>query len=255
MPRRQSKELNTNLQSPGAPLWMVTYGDMMTLLLVFFVLIVSFSTIEIEKFKAALGSFRGALMPWAPAPTGMSMLEQPIINIADHAFTEAVEKVEEAIENTGLNEFVEVHQVPGGIKVILSDPVLFDVGRDDLKLGAIPILRSVLEVALNVGAGEIEIEGHTDDTPIKTKRFPSNWDLSAARALKVLKLYQKLGFPPDRLVAVGYGEFRPKFVIPSTASHAEKAPNRRVEIFLNMEIQEESLYPGSRYENSGGWGD
>ncbi len=245
----------------GAPLWMVTYGDMMTLLMVFFVLIVSFSTVEIRKFKAAIGSVRGAIMPWAPAPSGASMMEQEIIDVSDRsqqsAAADAVTvEVEEIVDEMGLSELVEVHQTTGGVRIILTDPVLFEEGEDNLKPIAYPILESIMSMAKQMEVGEIEIEGHTDDTPINTVRFPSNWDLSAARALSVLKFYQSKGFEPHKLVSVGFGEYRPKVILPPDANKVEKAPNRRVEIFLNMQHMDKRYFGGyTPYAKGLDWGD
>lgn len=239
--RKSSSESN---EPAGAPLWMVTYGDMMTLLLVFFVLIVSFSTIEIEKFKAALGAFRGALMPWAPASTGASMMQKLPLNQTDEMFetapdnvSELAEDIQAMIEREKMSDMVEVYQVGGGVKIVFSNPVLFDEGDHLLKPNVSSVLEGVAKVAQKAKASEILIEGHTDDTPISNERFPSNWELSAARALQVLKFFQSLGVPPEKLVAVGYGEYRPRVKLPPDATREEKGVNRRVEIFLNLRNQ------------------
>jgi len=239
----------------GAPAWMVTYGDMMTLLLVFFVFVVSFSTIEIEKFRAALGSFRGALMPWMPAATGMSLMKKMPISISDLKQLEAAEEIQAMVEEANLADLVEVYEVSGGVRIVFADPLLFDEGKDDLKPGARPILSRVVKVAVKAEAGEILIEGHTDDTPISTPRFPSNWELSTARALRILKFFQSANYPPERLVAVGYGEYRPRKKLPRDATVEEKGVNRRVEIFLNIrrEAGVGAFPPSPTYGD--GWGD
>ncbi len=242
---------------PSTPAWMVTYGDMMTLLLVFFVLIVAFSTIEIEKFKAAMGSFRGALMPWKPALAGPTIVTKIPVSVSEYSQFEAATEMQALVEEADLAEMIEVHDVAGGIRIIFSDPVLFDEGKDDLKPLALPILRKVVELALKTEAEEIMIEGHTDDTPINTERFPSNWELSAGRALKVLRFFQSEKYPPEKLVAVGYGEYRPLVKMPKTASVKEKAVNRRVEILLRRQPDtvHSNVSPLSSYGTDSGWGD
>ncbi len=219
----------------GAPMWMVTYGDMMSLLLTFFVLIVSFSQIEVSKFKAAIGSLRGALQPWNPDPTGSTMIMSPTIRFGKARTTEeAIDEIMEVVEGEGLSNWVEVEETAGGIRIIFSDPVLFDVASDAMKPGVIGIIDKLVRVAEKIESREVLIEGHTDDSPINTDRFPTNWELSAARALSVLKYFQSKGFPPEKLVAVGYGEYRPREKLPPNATSAQKAVNRRVEIFLRM---------------------
>jgi chemotaxis protein MotB len=239
----------------GAPLWMVTYGDMMTLLMVFFVLIVSFSTMEeIEKFRAALGSFRGALLPWSSAPTGKSLINEMELVVADNEILDAASKIERAVSDQDMEEDMQVHQIGDGIRIIFEDPVLFDLGDDKLKPLMYPILRKIVEVAIKSKIGEILIEGHTDDIPINTARFPSNWDLSAGRALEVLKFFQREGFPPERLVAVGYGQYRPRFQLPANASSREKGVNRRVEIYLKKTLDESSrISPTAIAEKNNNW--
>ncbi len=256
MARDRKGKAKEELKGPSAPGWMITYGDMMTLLLVFFVFIVAYSTVEIEKFRAAIGSFRGALLPYAPAPTGPAFIRRPVASIAEMELFEQAEEIEAMVREAGLGELIEVHQVKGGVRIVFSDPVLFDEGKDDLKRMAFSILGKVVGVAVTLEAGEVLIEGHTDDTPIHTERFPSNWELSAARALKVLKFFQTRGFPPERLVAVGYGEYRPRAELPRTAPREEKGVNRRVEIFLKLEQEMGGISTrpiSEQYE--GGWGD
>jgi len=256
MPRKNSKK--EKLEPPGTPAWMVTYGDMMTLLMVFFVMLVAFSTIEKIKFKAAMGSLQGALMPWQPKPSGKAVVEPVTVNLMDQTqleAMEAIEEIQEMVEEAQLTKEVEVHQVAGGVRIVFSDPVLFDEGKDELRTDALPILAKLADVAKRADTGEILIEGHTDDTPIHTQHFPSNWELSAARALQVLKFLQASGFSPERLAAVGYGEYRPRVKMPKTATKEEKAPNRRVEIFLKMSSEGRKILSSSGILGDGGWGD
>ncbi len=245
----------TKIELPTAPGWMVTYGDMMGLILCFFVIIVSFSQIEVSKFKAAIGSLRGALQPWNPDPTGSSMIMTPTIKFGlSREVDEAIDQIVEAVQKEGMQQKIEVQQTGSGVKIIFSDPVLFEVGSDELKLSVLSIIEKLARLALKLNPKEIIVEGHTDDTPISTDRFPSNWELSAARALSVLKFFQSQGFPPEKLAAVGYGEYRPRLKVPSTASSEEKAINRRVEVFIKTEQARPGLF--SNLDGGGdGWGD
>lgn len=258
MPERKIKRGGEDkLSAPGAPAWMVTYGDLMTLLLTFFVIIVSFSTIELDKFRAAIGALRGALQPWAPALGGPNIIKQQTMKMSDSNFLEtAAEEVMELFEEEGMTPNVEVMQMGGGIRIILSDPLLFDEGRDELKLAVKPIIMKLVDLAKRIDSREIVIEGHTDDTPINTEKFPSNWELSAARALRVLKVFSERNYPPDKLVAVGYGEHRPRKKLPANATREEKGVNRRVEIFLNVIGEKTGLFSRiPMFNDDSGWGD
>lgn len=219
----------------GAPQWVLTYGDMMSLLLCFFIAIVSFSTIEVARYRAALGSFRGALQsPFStiktPTPTPTSALSESMMEAQEAVETAA--EVSKLVEAVDVAAGVEVEITPEGVRVTLSNPVLFDEGKDELKPGAVKFLAGLARVIRKREPPGVLIEGHTDDTPIRNLRFPSNWELSAARALVVLRLFQSEGVPPGKLVAVGYGEYRPKAALPKDASRDQKGVNRRVEILL-----------------------
>ena len=256
MAKSNRKSSDDDPKKGGTPAWMVTYGDMMTLLLTFFVVIVSFSTIEMEKFRAAIGAFRGALQIWSPSDKGPELIKKPQIKYTKDQAYEAAEQILDIIDEEGLSNLVEVYEVGGGVRIIFSDLVLFDEGRDELKPLVIPILNKVVKIALESDATEVMIEGHTDDTPIHTKRFPSNWELSTSRALKVLKYFQMKGFQPQKLVAVGYGEYRPRELLPPNATREEKTVNRRVEVFLNMKEESGGLFSKVQsYRQDHRWGD
>lgn len=252
------KEKKKAPEPPGAPAWMVTYGDLMTLLLTFFVIIVSFSTMEINKFKSAVGALRGALQPWNPAPGGPKMIKTTSTKDAGdfRKIDSAAEEVLRLLEEENMSSEVEVQQVGTGVRIIFSDPVLFDQGKDVYRPGIEPMMVKLVELSKRVGSEEVMIEGHTDDTPIHTAEFPSNWELSTARALRVLKSYQANGYPAKQLIAVGFGEYRPRKALPPDASVEEKGVNRRVEIYLNIKSDKSNLFQqiqSSAHEDT--WGD
>jgi len=228
---------NEDPQRPGAPLWFVTFSDIVTLLLGFFIAIVSFSNIEIESYRKAMESFRGALhSPFS----GSTISAGPGIpstseNLYDaYEVVEAANEIKRLVKTLPSQEGIELETQPEGVKITLSNPVIFDEGSNDMKSGAIDLLGEIATIIKKHEPTEVMIEGHTDDTPIHTARYPSNWELSAARALSVLALFQAQGIPPQKLVAVGYGEYRPRKVLPRHASSSEKGINRRVEIMLQL---------------------
>ncbi len=116
-----------------------------------------------------------------------------------------------------------------GILIRLENEVLFDSGKADIKPAAIQSLDKIAEILKDI-PNSIRVEGHTDNIPINTERFPSNWELSTQRALAVVSyLIEKVGIDPARLSAAGYGESRP---LVANDSAAARARNRRVEILV-----------------------
>jgi len=126
---------------------------------------------------------------------------------------------------------VNIKVTDKGIAIRINAPFLFPSGRAALKTGAVGVLDS-LAVFLGKVPYPVRIEGHTDSIPINTARFPSNWELSAARAVAVTRALQGGGVAPDRIAAIGCGEYRP--LAPNTTPEG-RAENRRVEIFLKLE--------------------
>jgi len=235
--RRKRNGGNDEGGGGGAPAWMVTYGDLMSLLLTFFVLIVSFSSIELIKFQKALGSLKGAL-GILPKQQSVIFQKEPIIPLLsdynERRIRKAATELRELIKKQGIDDKVKLEVTDKGILVRIDSPILFELGSADLKPEAFPILNKVIEMTRN-WPNEIRIEGHTDDLPIHTDKFPSNWELSTARALSVLKYFLKKGnVEPERLSAAGYGEYHP--LVPNT-SPENRAKNRRVEIYIESTKQ------------------
>ncbi|HEB85054.1 MAG TPA: flagellar motor protein MotB [Bacteroidetes bacterium] len=216
----------------GTPAWMVTYGDMMTLLLTFFVLIVSFSSVEQVKFKAAISSIQEGLGMW-PENAGIlpSIVMKEMAKRAQQQ-SEMVEDISEALEQIGMIESVEVYTTPSGVRLIISNNTLFESGQADLKPEFLSLLAEIAATIKAKPYSEVRVEGHTDNVPIHTSQFPSNWELSAARALAVTKYFVfRGGLDPKKLSAVGYGEYRPRA---TNATPNGRARNRRVEIYIEQ---------------------
>ena len=229
LPTRKEEE-----KEAGAPAWMVTYGDMMTLLLTFFVLLLSFSSIQESKFERAMGSLKRALgvMKYSSGlQQKMHFFRNTVSSNTDDVFLDQVMGMKETLEKSGLQQEVKVTMTERGVHIIIADQILFDLGKDRLKTDIIPVLDIVTDLMKEAPESEIVIEGHTDNWPINSARFPTNWELSAARALAVVKYFAfRKGIEPARFAATGYGEYRP--LKPNdTAEH--RAMNRRVEIFIN----------------------
>ncbi|MGL4344520.1 MAG: flagellar motor protein MotB [Cellulosilyticaceae bacterium] len=236
----------------GAPAYMNTYGDMMTLLLCFFVLLFSMSTVDAAKFKAFIDSFSGStgildggeIVMNEVGMLGNGMQQFPSQkNITDSSSEQiknelkGVEKeIEKFIYDKKLEDTVGVEQRGDAIIITFEDALLFEIGNANLKPAATPVL-SQLGNQLKTHSQEgyqMKLEGHTDNIPINTTQFPSNWELSSARAIAVAKFFiDEMSFSPESISAEGYGEYRP---IADNSTPEGRAQNRRVEIKLAKSI-------------------
>ncbi|MDQ7062637.1 MAG: flagellar motor protein MotB [candidate division KSB1 bacterium] len=220
--------------SGGAPGWMTTFGDLMSLLLTFFILIVSFSSIQEVEFQKAIGSLKGALgvLTSKRSTIMLSPLKNIMMNLNMFAIVRPeMERLKALLESENFKNAVKVEELPNAIKFTLQDQILFDLGKANLKPTVFPVLLEIAKIARKV-EGKLRIEGHTDDLPIRTREFPSNWELSSMRAINVLHYFENMGIPSNRLSCVGYADTRP--LVPNT-SPENRAKNRRVEIYLEIE--------------------
>ncbi|HSQ41138.1 MAG TPA: flagellar motor protein MotB [Fibrobacteraceae bacterium] len=219
------------------PASLLTFGDMMSLLLTFFVMLVSMASFETAKFKIASESLSGAfgvletfptiaVQPFVRIPKEDGGEDRRKISIAD---ARKLEKIFQ--QQRKLGESVKVQITDKGIGILLHDPIGFGSGSADLQGSGAQIVTDVATIVKSTPNLKIRVEGHTDDVPIHTERFHSNWQLSSARALAVVELLaQKSGIDPANMSAVGYGEYRP--LVPNT-SEENRAKNRRIQIFVD----------------------
>ncbi len=228
----------------GSPSWMVTYGDMVTLLLAFFVALYAFSVIDAERFQAALLSIRGSL-GFFERESGIvergQGLEEELL--ADAQLRGVKEKADKFLQDQNFRGKVTLVLDKRGLILRFQETVLFDPGKASLKPDAKRTL-NVVATFLKQIPNQVRIEGHTCDLPLKTSLYPSNWELSTARATTVIRYFASLGVPGERLSAVGYGEYRP--VVPNT-SEVNRRQNRRVDILiLKQELGEKEPVPANR---------
>lgn len=219
----------------GSPAWMATFADLCTLLLTFFVLLLSFAEMDVTEFKQMLGSVRDAFGVQfetvgsfeAQSSSPVSLDGRAPAEEGEGEESDVEEDIAELIEAMGLESEVEVHADAGGITVRIRERVLFGSGSADLDRGSAgTVLASVVELGSRV-ASEIAIHGHTDDRPIGNMRYPSNWELSAARASSVVRFLVATGQTADLPISIaGYADTRP--IVPND-SDEHRAQNRRVE--------------------------
>lgn len=209
--------------------WLVAYADMMTLLFGFFVLMYSMSNVDQEKFAQAAASATERFGSIEGAEGFGGSYQDP---------TEAINrKLEKEIKNVpGLGKDIEVSKGHMGLELNFRGKALFASGQATLSPIGKKILEEVAKQIKETGSKfSVRVEGHTDDVPISTMRFPSNWELSAARAIKVIQIFEAQGIPAKQLEAIGYAATRPILANRTPAGEVipkNMAKNRRVMVKL-----------------------
>ena len=189
-----------------------------SLLLAFFVMILSVSDLnqgKIESLKEGLAEIISSEQPATP-------------------FTDIKQGLDDYVAQHGLEEQVSVTLDPQGVQVEFANVALYDSGSADLKSDATPLLQELSRVIRDVSHGShtIEVEGHTDDLPIATEKFPSNWELSAARATGVVKYLLASGIEKERLKASGFADSKPKADIEGASIDEQRVAKRRVVVSI-----------------------
>jgi len=208
---------------------MMLYTNLMMLLMTFFIVLVSNSAIEKEQFKLITESFREFL---ATGGKGILWGKRLPLNF-DYLIEQEKTKIKEEISTSlkralAQEKEIEILTTEEGVVVQLSGKILFESGKAELKIEAKKIINKIVPV-LKKCRYLIRVEGHTDNVPIHTEKFTSNWELSAIRAINVVKYLEGKGINKERLLAAGYGEYRPRI---SNDTPEHRALNRRVEIIV-----------------------
>jgi chemotaxis protein MotB len=222
-------------QAPkGAPRWMVTFSDLVTLVLVFFILLFSMSQIDLIKFQALADSMRDKqfldFYPSIVPLEGQGKSEQEENNDSSQSLDELLEEVQAYLDDNGLNNIIVANRTERGVVLVLQEQALFQSGEAEILNESNAFLDKV-GALLGEMPNLVKVEGHTDNRPITTERYPSNWELSAARAGSVIRyLIENFSLDSTRFIAVGYGETRP--IVPNN-SEENWQKNRRVEIVIS----------------------
>ena len=198
----------------GGALWLTIYSDLMTNLMLFFLMLFGVTRIGVTARDAVFESIQKKF-------SGAGK------NIEQIYEEEVVDKIEDYIEQENLRSFARIKVNEQRVRITLSSPVLFDLGKSELKPSVKAILSEIAGLIKEL-PNNIIVEGHTDNKPIRRGRFASNWELSIARAFSVIKYFiNQEGIKPQRLSAVGYGEYKPLY---SNDTDEHCALNRRIEI-------------------------
>ena len=232
--------------------WLVSYADFITLLFAFFVVMYALSSLNTSKYKSLAESIMAAFdyqtnPEKQPKPQSRSMglaavqvaPQKPQIAPAeDQQKVEQRQKmkavasdVQKALETLVQEGKVQVTETEHGISIEINASVLFDTAKADLHKELMNALSAVAKV-IAADTHQIQIEGHTDNQGISSLVFPSNWELSAARASSVIRLFETNGVQGERMVAIGYADKRP---VESNDTPEGRARNRRVTVMILAE--------------------
>ena len=226
----------------GAPAWMATFADLVTLLMCFFVLLFAMSTTQQETYKELVKSLRSALgsqaVPEAGTREGLIMRPVPTEKTEDsqsvdelggmieREMDDIVSEIRELVLFNKLGGEVSVTKTEAGVVITMSDLLLFSAGGTQLSSKGLEILEKVATVLSRL-AYHVKIRGHTDSEPITSATYPSNWELSSARASTVARLLVANGVSPFYISAEGYAQYHP---LATNDTAQGRARNRRVEI-------------------------
>ncbi|HNV68204.1 MAG TPA: flagellar motor protein MotB [Candidatus Ozemobacteraceae bacterium] len=225
---------------PGAPEWMLTYGDMVTLLLCFFVLLFAYSTTDIVKIKAVQQSMNDAFSfsfsinnqsgsAQRVVPGGKGFVNMP--NAANMMpIPKIVQRAKKLLGKVSIRDNLEIVAGKQDVRLRVPSGVMFERGFAVLKPQAKELLDALSPLLTEVPDNDIQIDGHTDDAPLSNPQFPSNWELSTARASAVARHFiEEHEINPKRFCVRGFASFQPLY---PNDTDENRAKNRRVEIVL-----------------------
>lgn len=237
--------------------WLAIYGDMMSILMIFFVLMFAMSSIDKGKFKTAMesisqalgGNYQYQIPPADMAPQTPNAIKQLQQNIQgdEEALLAVRAQLKKLISRSGMGQNFAVKNEPKGLVLIGQDVAMFDSGKAQVK----PSVRGFLQKVGGLLSGsnrKVVVEGHTDNVPINTPQFPSNWELSVMRAANVVRfLIKSAHLDPKRISAAGYSYFRPRHPFDSP----DNAKNRRIEIVILRKVDKTLMRRIYRIQTSG----
>ena len=226
---KESRKNNKKKES-GAASWEVIYCSLVLILVALFAMLVSYSSVKTEKIDDFMG--REGLLTEGGKPGSEQLNISPDIMEDDGEFvSQAMKSLKTYLTQAGLDKSVSMEKTEKGFKVTFGSNVLFSSGKAEINKDAGSYLDEMVEIARN-NPFFVRVEGHTDNVPINTPEFPSNWELSTIRAVNILRyLLEKGELPAERLAAVGFSQYHP---VASNDVSEGRQKNRRVEFYFEL---------------------
>ena len=214
----------------GHDRWLISYADLVTLLLAVFTTLYAASTIDAQKLAPLSSSIREAFdTPPAPKADDVPPTVPPVTVVAAQPQQDLQAQLAQALAQALKLDRIRMHRDARGLVLSLPEEAAFGVGSSDVSTEALEMIDRIA-AAVAPTPNAIRIEGHTDDVPIRTSEYTSNWELSTARASAVVEyLVTSSNVAPERLSAAGYGEFHPR--VPNDSAE-NRASNRRIDIVI-----------------------
>jgi chemotaxis protein MotB len=219
--------------------WLVSYADFITLLFAFFVVMYSVSSVNVGKYRTVSESIKAALNPIVAPPSSPAAFtlnaSKPALTAPDAPGSKevAIRRLRNLVKSIKVAPQLSMVRVTekmnGDIVITIPDQLLFNSGEATVRTEALPFLEGLGSAILELNR-HARVEGHTDNVPIRTAQFPSNWELSAARAVMVVRVLSELyGVSAGHLAAVGHADTRP---VTENLDPEQRAKNRRVEVVI-----------------------
>jgi len=236
---RRGKQAEGANEGAGMMRWLLTYSDMITLLMVFFIVLYAVSQVNNAKYQVLMKALKqvlsgqqvivqtGGKTPVPPPVVGKtpSQKSQP------QDLEKLAQEIQQVAKSSGMQADVSVTVATVGVRVSFLNGILFDLGRATIRPQSFPLLRHIGAILATV-PNNVIIEGYTDDLPIDTSEFHTNWDLSAIRSTRVIEFLIATGLDPARFAAEAYSQYRP---IASNNTAQGRQENRRVDLVILRE--------------------
>lgn len=269
MPRKRRQEEHVNLER-----WLVSYADFITLLFAFFVVMYAISSVNEGKYRVLSDTFNEVfqnqprtMQPIQIGEDGVSGepsilqperatsgqpkpidLQRPESGQAEQGAAEQPDNLAEIADNFEKalapmidKDLINVTRTDDWVEVEINSSLLYTSGSADLEDEALPVLRDLAGI-LQRYPNQLQVEGFTDNMPISTYLYPSNWELSAARAAGVVSLFSRSGVRPDRMSAIGFGEHQP--IAPNTTAEGRRKNRRVVLVIMSQQMERRTIGGG-----------
>ncbi len=232
------KKKHVQHEEEAGEAWLLPYSDLMTLLLAVFIVLFAVSQVDAQKAQDVSEQFTENMMTESYAEAKLRSQEssqeenQKCAGTEQDKMEELKAELDAKLQGQNMTDSVKTHIDKRGLVISLNNAIFFESGSADIIQEYTGILQGIADI-VNVMDNYIRIEGHTDNIPMNSPIYPSNWELSTARAVSVVRLFlNEPNASPDKFLAVGYGEYRP---VADNSTAEGRAKNRRIDIIVLSE--------------------